>query len=193
MHLGNTIDSSLNLNENFDKKYRKASDRIQLLTKVRPSLNQAAVLDIFNMMVVPSLTYCSIINLNCTVTHKRLISSIEKQADIIVIRNHVNKLQTPSIDQLIKMKARVIDCKCLNGQVCKPFKNYFTLNKHSAGTRNQGLLLIVPLVRLESMKRSFFYSGASMFDELPKETRKISGTKDFKKFLSFWCFMLTFK
>ena len=88
MYLGNTIDSSLNLNENFDKKCEKASGRTRLLTKVRPYLNQAAVFDIFNMMIVPLLTYCSIIDLNCTLTHKRLILSIEKQADIIVNRNH---------------------------------------------------------------------------------------------------------
>ena len=75
--------------------------------------------------------------------------------------------------------------KCLNGQVCTPFKNYFTLNKHSAGTRNQALFLVLPKVRLEFMKRSFFYSGARMFHELPKEIREISETKGFKKFLSF--------
>ena len=61
VYLGNTIDSSLNLNENFDKKCEKASGRTRLLTKVRPYLNQAAVFDIFNMMIVPLLTYCSIL------------------------------------------------------------------------------------------------------------------------------------
>ena len=69
VYLGNTINSSLNLNENFDKKYKKASGRMRLLTKVGPYLNQAAAFDIFNMMIVPLLTYCSIINLNCTLTH----------------------------------------------------------------------------------------------------------------------------
>ena len=75
--------------------------------------------------------------------------------------------------------------KCLNGQVCVPLKNYFTLNKHSAGTINQGLFLVLPKIRLEFMKRSFVYSGARMFNELPKETREFSGTKGFKNFLSF--------
>ena len=73
MYLGNNINSNLKLNENFDKKYKKASGRMRLLTKVRPYLNQAAAFEIFNMMIVALLTYCSIINLNCTLTHKRLI------------------------------------------------------------------------------------------------------------------------
>ena len=135
------------------------------------------------MMNLPLLIYCSIINLNCTLTHERLILSIEKQADIIVNKNHVN-LKIPSIDHLIKKKACVRVCKCLNGKVCTPFKNHFTLNKHSAGTRNQGLFLVLPKVRLEFMKHSFFYSGTRMFNELLKETRKISETKGFKKVLS---------
>ena len=117
---------------------------MRLLTKVRPYLNQAAAFEIFSMIIVPLLTYCSIINLNCTLTHKRLLSYIEKRADIIVNRNHVKKLKIPSIDHLIKKKACVIVRKCLNGQVGTPFKNYSTLNKHSAGTRHQGLFLLLP-------------------------------------------------
>ena len=73
----------------------------------------------------------------------------------------------------------------MSGQVCTPFKNYFTLNKNSAGTRNQGLLLVLPKVRLEFMKRLFVYFHARMFHELPKETREVSETKGFKKVLSF--------
>ena len=76
-------------------------------------------------------------------------------------------------------------CKCLKNEVCTPFKNYFTLNKHLAGTRNQGLLLKLPRVKLEFSKRSFFYSGARLFNALPKQKREISETKSFKKALSF--------
>ena len=46
---------------------------MRLLTKVRPYLNQAAAFEILNMMIVALLTYCNIINLNYTLTHKRLI------------------------------------------------------------------------------------------------------------------------
>ena len=77
-------------------------------------------------------------------------------------------MEIPYIDHLIKNKAWVIVRKCLNDNVCTPFKNYFTLNKHSGGTRNQGLFLILPKARLEFMKHSFFYSGARMFNELTK-------------------------
>ena len=73
---------------------------------VRSYLNQAAAFEIVNMMIVPLLTYCSNINLNCILTHELLILSIEKRADIIVNRNHV-KSKIPSIDHLIKKKACV--------------------------------------------------------------------------------------
>ena len=38
VYIGNIIDSSLNLNENFDKKYKKTSVRMRLLTKVASSI-----------------------------------------------------------------------------------------------------------------------------------------------------------
>ena len=85
---------------------------MQILTKIRPYLNQAAALNIFNTMIVPLLAYCIIINLNCTLTHKHLISYIERWTDIIVNRNHVNKFKIPSIDHLIKKKAYAIVRKC---------------------------------------------------------------------------------
>ena len=59
---------------------------MRLLTKVRPYLNQAAVFDIFNMINVPLLTCCSIINLTCTLTDKRLISSIENELALQLIQ-----------------------------------------------------------------------------------------------------------
>ena len=93
-------------------------------------------------------------------------------------------MKIPSIDHLIKKKAGVVVHRCLNGRLCTSFKNYFTLNKHSAGTRSQGLFLILPKVRQEFMKHSFFYAVARMFNKLPNETKEISETKDFKKFLS---------
>ena len=131
--------------------------------------------------------------MNCTLTYKHLVSSIEKRADIIVSRNHVKKLEIPSIDHLFKTKECVIVHRYLNDEVCMSFKNYFALKKHSAGTRNQGLFLVLPRARLEFMKCSFFYSGIRMFNALPKETRKIYETKGFKKFLSFLCFMFICK
>ena len=85
---------------------------MQILTKIRPYLNQAAALNIFNTMIEPLLTYCIIINLNCTLTHKHLISYIERRTDIIVNRNHVNKFKIPSIDHLIKKKACATVRKC---------------------------------------------------------------------------------
>ena len=94
-------------------------------------------------------------------------------------------MKTPSIDHLIKKKACVIVRNYLNSQVCMPFKNYFTLKKHSASTRNKGLFHILPMVRLEFIKSSFFCSAVGMFRGLSKETREISETKDFKNFLYF--------
>ena len=70
VYIGNIIDSSLNLNENFDKKYKKTSVRMRLLTKVASSIFWYSQYDDCTTLDICSI---SIINLNCTLTQKRLI------------------------------------------------------------------------------------------------------------------------
>ena len=54
-YLGNTVAPSLNLNENFMKKYKKASGRLRLLTKVRPFMTQKSAIYVYTMMIAPLL------------------------------------------------------------------------------------------------------------------------------------------
>ena len=43
-YLGSTLDSQLNLSENFDKKYKKASSKLKLLYNISHLLSTKAVL-----------------------------------------------------------------------------------------------------------------------------------------------------
>ena len=67
-YLGNQIDQSVLLTINFEKRYRKASGRIRLLQTVRQYLTVEAAEEIFNMIIVPLLAYCCLLNLPLTKT-----------------------------------------------------------------------------------------------------------------------------
>ena len=56
-YLGNKLDPGLSLNENFESSYKKASGRLHLLRKLRTYLNNDAAQKVFEMMIVPILTY----------------------------------------------------------------------------------------------------------------------------------------
>ena len=62
-YLGNIVDNHLSLNENFSKVYKKASNRLRLLSRMKSYLTSDARLKIYEMMIIPLITYSSSIHL----------------------------------------------------------------------------------------------------------------------------------
>jgi hypothetical protein len=154
-YLGNVVDATVTLSNDFDKKYRKASNRVQLLQKLRPYLTKSASMMIYNSMIVPLLTYCGIINLNTNRTQLSKFNSIERRSARIIGTKRV-----PSIKNRIEIRANVIVRNALNGMLCSNFNNYFTINTHAKLTRNGNFLIKLPKIKLEFARSSFYYFGA---------------------------------
>ena len=57
--------------------------------------------------------------------------------------------------------------KCIDGNVCKNFENYFVQLQNNRVTRNKGHLLKLPKIRLEYSRSSFSYMGAKHYNVLP--------------------------
>ena len=83
-YLGVRVDSSLNLNSNFNACYKKASGRLRLLAKIRSYLDQATAATIYHSMVLPTFTYCGILQLKYTNTQMSRLSSLYTRALKIV-------------------------------------------------------------------------------------------------------------
>ena len=66
VYLGNVIDNTLSLSSNFTRAYKRASNRLRLLNNVKSYLNVNAATKIFNMMIIPILTYAGPIKLTYT-------------------------------------------------------------------------------------------------------------------------------
>ena len=64
-YLGYKLDPSLTFSDNFDTAYKKASNRLRLLSKLREHLTSAAT-RIFQMMIVPIITYSGMVKLSLT-------------------------------------------------------------------------------------------------------------------------------
>lgn len=72
------------MDQNFEKGFKKASGRLNLLTKMRSYRSVEAALKIFEMVIVPVLLYSSLIHLQLTKTQKRKLESIERRAKKII-------------------------------------------------------------------------------------------------------------
>ena len=96
-YLGNQIDQSVLLTINFQKRYRKASGRIRLLQRVRQYLTVEAAEKIFNMMIVPLLTYCCLLKLPLTKTQTSMLSSLQNRASSVIYGNDNREKKIVSI------------------------------------------------------------------------------------------------
>ena len=145
-YLGNQLDRNLNLDENFEREYRKASGRLHLLTKLRCYLIALAAMKISDMVIMPLLTCSSIINLKLTKTQSDKLLSLECRASRIIGK------KVKSIECTIKKRAINMAYKVLMNNVCEHFNDYFAIKYHAKNTRSRNKLLKLQRVKLEFAK-----------------------------------------
>ena len=142
------------------------------------------------MMILPILTYRSIVKLHFNNTQQRKLKSLEDRAKNIIGR------EVPCIINSIKRETCGIVRRSLDKKMCSNFNEYFTINEHTRNTRNAGYLLKVPKVKLELGKQSFAYAGTILYNELPLESRKIDSYSKFnievKNILTNFCIAICF-
>ena len=56
-YLGYVLDPGLTLSENFEAAYKKAGNRVRLLSRIRNYVTQSVATKIYQMMIVPIITY----------------------------------------------------------------------------------------------------------------------------------------
>ena len=179
-YLGNIIDNTLSFERNFNSVYKKASGRLRLLAKLRPSLTVEAARKIYISMIIPLLTYSGTVHLNFNNTQLDKLSSLENRASKIISTN----VLLPNIYQQIKKEACIHVRKCLDGDTCSNFRNYFEVIEHKNNTRNNRMLLRVPRVKLSFAKKSYYFTGVSLYNDLPLHIRKTEAQYTYKKLLN---------
>ena len=100
------------------------------------------------------------------------LKSLDIRANNIVYGQGRSISKLPQLNDVIRRHACNLVKTILTGNVCKNFKNYYTMNEHNINTKNQGFLVKVPKVKLEFAKSGFFFMGAKVFNTLPLEIRQ---------------------
>ena len=152
---GVQIDSTLNMNIYFDKCYKNAPSRLNLLAKLREQLDMKAAKAIYASMILPTFTYCGIHLLYNTRTQSEKLASFHSRAEAIINRKHEARLSLQSVTNANKKRACIIVRDCLDNNIIEPFKNYFQLIEHSIGTRNRSNLIRLPDLKQSMLEEVF--------------------------------------
>ena len=173
-YLGVQLDPSLNMDQHFNNVCKKVSTRIRLLKRIRPFITDLATLRIYQALIIPAVTYCSLTNFFHQASRKAALSAFELR-----VRKLTNRT-IPSINSINDRKICLTVFKCINNQ--QPmFENYFDVISHEKNTRNNNNLLRVPKIKLQGTKRAFFYNGVFIYNKLPTNVRAESDRKLFYK------------
>ena len=182
-YLGVQLDPTLNFETHFNKTYKKAAGRVNLLRKIRSSITCAAAESIYRAMIMPVFTYCSLITLSYSNTRRQLFRKIEHRGLSCISSGLENKtdIRIPSVDSYLKRKVSLCVFDCLLGNACTPFKNYFKRVNHNVNTRNRFSSIELPKMKLEFGRRSFSFLAASVFNSLPSDMRNLNSRLLFKQ------------
>ena len=171
------------MNTNFDHTYKKASGRLRLLRKIRSHLTSGSCGLLYQSMIIPILTYCATAHLKKSQGQLEKLESLHRRVTEIINSNvSSKKIKSPS--EVIKVKALQTVRKCLDGSTCSNFSDYFQVVNHHKNTRNNGLLLKVPRLKLEYARGSFYHTGSALYNELPRDIRSTQNFYQFKSMLT---------
>ena len=152
--------------------------RLRFLSKQPVSL-------VFERQVVSYL--CGQSTLGWSETRKRKIRDLEQRSHRTILPNPTCLtcvLRLPTVENTLMRKACNFVFDCLQGNVCTPFKNYFNFLTHNRDTRNCRATVVLPKVKLEFARKSFYFSGANIFNSLPLKTRQTSSRVLFRQSLN---------
>ena len=93
-YLGITLDPTLTLGHHLLNTYRKASGRLRLLKRIRPSLTVQSARSIYQSMILPVFSYCNTITLDLSESFTQKLRNFEDRASRIIFNGlnnaHVN-------------------------------------------------------------------------------------------------------
>ena len=178
-YLGIKLDQTLSLHDHIDSSYKIATGRLYLLKRVRPQLTIKGAIQLYQSMILPIFTYCSILTSIYTRTFEEKISSFERRAYRAIFNHYAigNDIGKVSMRHLQKRRLCTQVFNCINGNVCNNLKDYFEVMSNH--TRNANKLLRLPHVKLECRKKSFRFIGAKEYNSLPLKLRSAESAKNF--------------
>ena len=89
----------------------------------------------------------------------------------------------PSVINANKIRACKLVRKCIDKDICDISKDYFAIQDHGKETRNATNSLKMPKIRTEYARKSFYYTGAKIYNELPLKIRKITNATAYENSL----------
>ena len=192
--LGVHIDEKLSWDSHIDMICKKASAGIGAMRRIKPFVPVDTLEKVYKSLVQPYFEYCSPLWDNCGKLQKDKLQRFQSRAARVLtganydIRS-VDIIQALSWDTLDERRLRAkssLMYKILNDDTAPNLRNSFVrrnVEQTNYHLRNSATDLTLPKPKREFLKRSFKYSGAMLWNQLPNETKLAESIYSFNKYI----------
>ena len=192
--LGVHIDEKLSWDSHIDMICKKASADIGAMRRIKPFVPVDTLKKVYKSLAQPYFEYCSPLWDNCGKLQKDKLQRFQSRAARILtganydIRS-VDIIQALSWDTLDEKRLRAkssLMYKILNDDTAPNLRNSSVrrnVEQTNFHLRNSATDLTLPEPKREFLKRSFKYSGAMLWNQLPNETKLAESIYSFNKYI----------
>ena len=192
--LGLNIDENLSWKEHIYAISKKVAFSIGALKQVRPFISMHTAIKIYKGLIELHFDYCSVAWDGLSQQLSEKLQKLPNCAARVITKSSYNTnssylLSSLSWDNLCvrrtKQKANLM-YKCVNKLAPNYLCNMFTPRTLSFDLRDASQKLYLPKPRTDYLKRSFSYSGASLWNDLPEDIRTTKSLRNFKRRIDQW-------
>ena len=192
--LGLTIDENLSWNAHIHEISKQVSSGIGALKWVRQFVLMHTAIKIYNGLIEPHVDYCSAVWDGLTQQLGEKLQKLQNRAIRVITKSSYDTssrflLNSLGWDNLsvrrAKQKANLM-YKCINNLAPAYLCNLFAPRTPNYYFRNAKKKLMLPKPRTDYLKRSFSYSGALLWNNLPEEIRTSNSLGLFKRSSHRW-------
>ena len=184
--LGVQIDEKLSWDSHIDMICKKISAGIGEMRRIKPFPPVYTLEKVYKCLVQPYFEYCSPLWDNCGKLLKDKLQRFQSRAaGVLTGANYdirsADIIQTLSWDTL---DARRLRAKSTNDDTAPNLRNSFVrrnVDQTDYHLRNSATDLTLPKPKREFLKRSFKYSGAMLWNQLPNEAKLAESIYSFNK------------
>ena len=200
--LGVHVDQYLTWGSHVNTVIKKVAANLSVLKKIKPMLNRDNLVKVYNTTIRPYFDYCCLVwdSIDQTLTDK--LQKIQNRAARIITSAPYSEVRTRDVFKKLNWKTlrvsrlyskAVMMFKIVNGLAPPYLIDLFdkdVASDHYA-LRNSFKNLKLPKIRGEHLKRSFAYSGAKLWNSLPRYLKEEENLDKFKQLLKHHDFALT--
>ena len=193
--LGLLIDENLSFKPQIDRICSKISSFIGLLYRIRPFVDRKCLILFYNSFILPLIDYWLNIWFSAANVHIQKVQVLQNRAARAILNVsydtssafmlkelNIMSVKNRGIYQTCLLKFKVLNCEA--PEYLNVFNN--VQNANYVLRSNDQSLLEVPKAKTETFKKSFSYSGAALWNSLPKNIKDIDNICEFKVKLKAW-------